>query len=458
MQARGRFVEVDSPWNACRRCGPRRQRPLRPAHGRRAALGEHSEAILDEIGFGCGRDRKAARRRGLLAARNEDERNDRRSPSAAQRSPPLPPACSSTTYLPTSCAPRTCWWIGSARARRCEGPAGAGDRRRGAGHGRRARTGEALIHARAHLADAGRDGQRCVVALRRAGRRAQRCCVPSRDRGVPRRARRGAGRRCPRAASPNPRLVGYEVGIRVGEFLGRSHYLVFNTTGTAAALAAAAAAARASRLTPDLTLHAFGSAGTQAAGLWEFLRDGADSKQFLHAAGAAAAGLLAAWLARAGLTGARHILEGPQGMAAGMSSDADPGRLVDALGTSLGDRRDVVQVARVVPATRTPPADALLAVMREHGLAAEQIASVTAHVHQAALDVLGPVTEPDERCTSPSSRWAPCSRSSRASGTRAWRSSTARSSSRRPSRSASACGCCSTRKSTRPIRGAGSAR
>ena len=28
-------------------------------------------------------------------------------------------------------------------------------------------------------------------------------------------------------------VVGYEVGIRVGEFLGRSHYKVFHTTGTA---------------------------------------------------------------------------------------------------------------------------------------------------------------------------------------------------------------------------------
>ncbi|MEM8258673.1 hypothetical protein Q4R52_21345, partial [Morganella morganii] len=34
-----------------------------------------------------------------------------------------------------------------------------------------------------------------------------------------------------------------------------------------------------------------------------------------------------------GLSGARHILEGEQGMAAGMSSDADPERLVDRLGS-----------------------------------------------------------------------------------------------------------------------------
>ena len=35
-------------------------------------------------------------------------------------------------------------------------------------------------------------------------------------------------------------VAGYEVGIRVGEFLGRSHYKVFHTTGTAGTLAAAA--------------------------------------------------------------------------------------------------------------------------------------------------------------------------------------------------------------------------
>jgi len=38
-------------------------------------------------------------------------------------------------------------------------------------------------------------------------------------------------------------VAGYEVGIRVGEFLGRSHYKVFHTTGTAGTVAAAAAAA-----------------------------------------------------------------------------------------------------------------------------------------------------------------------------------------------------------------------
>src|SRR5207244_9258338 len=123
-----------------------------------------------------------------------------------------------------------------------------------------------------------------------------------------------------------------EAGIRIGAFLGRSHYRVFHTTGTAGTLAAAAGVAHVLGSDAPTMLHALGSAGTQAAGLWEFLRDAADSKQ-LHTAKAAADGLLAAYLAREGFTGARRILEGTQGMAAGMSRDADPMRLVDRLGS-----------------------------------------------------------------------------------------------------------------------------
>jgi len=187
-------------------------------------------------------------------------------------------------------------------------------------------------------------------------------------------------------------IVGYEVGIRVGEFLGRSHYRVFHTTGTAGTVASAAAVARLLKLSPEQALNAIGSAGTQAAGLWEFLRDAADSKQ-LHAANAAATGLMAAWLARDGFTAARHILEGPQGMAAGMSTDADPRRLIDALGTRWATAETSFKWHASCRHTH-PAADALLAVMRDHRLAPEQIASVVAHVHQGAIDVLGPVTAP----------------------------------------------------------------
>ncbi|WP_454743803.1 MmgE/PrpD family protein [Cupriavidus necator] len=187
-------------------------------------------------------------------------------------------------------------------------------------------------------------------------------------------------------------IVGYEVGIRVGEFLGRSHYRVFHTTGTAGTLAAAAAAGRLLGLTPAQMLDAFGSAGTQAAGLWEFLADAADSKQ-LHTAKAAADGMMSAFLARDGFQGAKRILEGPRGMAAGMSTDADAAKLVDG----LGSRWTVVETSFKYHAScrhTHPAADALARVLADNQIQPANIREVVTHVHQGAIDVLGPVVNP----------------------------------------------------------------
>lgn len=187
-------------------------------------------------------------------------------------------------------------------------------------------------------------------------------------------------------------IVGYEVGIRVGEFLGRSHYKTFHTTGTAGTLAAAAAVGRLLKLNPSQMLHAFGSAGTQSAGLWEFLRDAADSKQ-LHTAHASSTGLMSAYLAQAGFTGAQHILEGRQGLAAGMSTDADPSKLTDRLGTRWATAETSFKYHASCRHTH-PAADALLQVIIANQLSHQDIAKVEALVHQGAIDVLGPVTNP----------------------------------------------------------------
>jgi 2-methylcitrate dehydratase PrpD len=122
------------------------------------------------------------------------------------------------------------------------------------------------------------------------------------------------------------------------------------------------------------------------------LRDGADSKQ-LHTAHAAAAGLSAAYLAADGFTGARRILSGAQGLAAGMSSDADPARLTDRLGQRWATAETSFKFHAACRHTH-PAADALLSVVKQHNLNANDIAQVTARVHQGALDVLGPVVDP----------------------------------------------------------------
>jgi 2-methylcitrate dehydratase PrpD len=187
-------------------------------------------------------------------------------------------------------------------------------------------------------------------------------------------------------------VAGYEVGIRVGEFLGRSHYRIFHTTGTAGTFAAAAAVGDLLGLDATQMRHALGSAGTQSAGLWEFLRDAADSKQ-LHTAHAAGAGLTAAYLAKDGFTGAKRILDGKQGLAAGMSTDADAARLAEGLGTRWALAETSFKFHAACRHTH-PAADALLQVLTAHHLTAADIRAVTALVHQAAIDVLGPVTDP----------------------------------------------------------------
>jgi len=167
---------------------------------------------------------------------------------------------------------------------------------------------------------------------------------------------------------------------------------VFHTTGTAGTIAAAVAAGRAINLPPEKMQHAIGSAGTQAAGLWEFLKDAANSKQ-LHTAKAALDGTLSALLSEKGFSGAKQILEGAKGMGVGLSQDADPARLTDR----LGERWATIETSFKFHAScrhTHPAADAFLSLMQQHQLNADQIVAVTTRVHQGAIDVLGQVDEP----------------------------------------------------------------
>ena len=125
--------------------------------------------------------------------------------------------------------------------------------------------------------------------------------------------------------------LGYEAALRVGEAVNPSHYRFFHPTGTAATFGAAAAAGSLLGLDADRMLDGFGTAGTTAAGLWEFNADGAMSKA-LHPGKAAFNGVLAADLAARGFTGASRILEGERGFFAAMSDGADPSRITDGLG------------------------------------------------------------------------------------------------------------------------------
>jgi 2-methylcitrate dehydratase PrpD len=122
-------------------------------------------------------------------------------------------------------------------------------------------------------------------------------------------------------------LYGFEACTRVGMSVGRAHYKVWHNTATCGTFGGAMTAAELMGLTDAETVHALGNAGTQSAGLWEFLNSGAMSKH-LHAGRGAEAGIVAAQLAQLGFTGPPAILEGPQGLYAGACPDPDPGAVL----------------------------------------------------------------------------------------------------------------------------------
>jgi 2-methylcitrate dehydratase PrpD len=76
-----------------------------------------------------------------------------------------------------------------------------------------------------------------------------------------------------------------------------------------------------------------------------------------------------------------------------MSSDADPAKLVDGLGTRWATAETSFKYHASCRHTH-PAADALLQVMQANNLKPADLARVVTHVHQGAIDVLGPVLDP----------------------------------------------------------------
>ena len=183
--------------------------------------------------------------------------------------------------------------------------------------------------------------------------------------------------------------IGYEVGIRVGEALGPTHYEHWHTTGTAGTFGAAAAAARLYGLDADQTLQALGSAGTMTAGLWEFLADGAMSKQ-LHPAKAAHDGIMATLIAKQGSAAASRILEGDKGLLAAMSGEPAPERLTDGLASDMTAWRISGVAFKVHAACRHTHSavDAALNLREAHSITPDQIERVDVRIYSQALGLL----------------------------------------------------------------------
>ncbi|MEW5423321.1 MmgE/PrpD family protein [Amorphus sp. 3PC139-8] len=180
-------------------------------------------------------------------------------------------------------------------------------------------------------------------------------------------------------------VVGYEAMLRVGSWLGPAHYAVCHTTATAGCFAAAAAAAHALGLDTDRTLAAFGHAGTQAAGLWQFLDDDVSAAKAFHCATPVRNGLAAAFLAQAGIPGAPHVLEGRRGMARAWGLDGGPADMLRPEGRAM--MHDVTVKGWPTCGQMHSALDCATDVAAQIDAKAGEIASVLVEVPQSCLDV-----------------------------------------------------------------------
>ena len=129
-------------------------------------------------------------------------------------------------------------------------------------------------------------------------------------------------------------VCGYETVNRVGMAFGVSAHRNrgWHATATCGVFGCAAACAKLLDLSVDQIVSALGMAGTQSSGVWAFLGDGSNCK-ILHPARAAADGIEAAFLARAGMTGPEHIFDAKDGgLLYAMSDGGDASKLSQGLG------------------------------------------------------------------------------------------------------------------------------
>ncbi|MGA2401124.1 MAG: MmgE/PrpD family protein [Syntrophobacteraceae bacterium] len=181
-------------------------------------------------------------------------------------------------------------------------------------------------------------------------------------------------------------VSGYETAIRVGEAVTPSHYYFWHTTGTCGAFGACAAAGKLLRLDQDQMVWAIGNAGTQAAGLWEFISDGAMSKH-LHAGKAAYNGLLAALLAKEGFTGAKAIIDGERGFCRAMAPTFDLSKITDRLGKPPYKIEENSFKIHASCRHTHPAIDLILDLAARNNIRAGEVACLSVKTYRTALDI-----------------------------------------------------------------------
>jgi len=182
-------------------------------------------------------------------------------------------------------------------------------------------------------------------------------------------------------------VVGFEVECTLGLVMNPAHYEQgWHCTSTIGTIGAAAAA-RVMGLDAETTGRALSIAASEACGLKESF--GTMVKP-LQGGLAARNGVLAALLAREGLTASEHAIDGPQGLLVAMQS---AGRDLSAASDRLGRRWEIVEggiTVKLYPscAATHPTIDTLRDLRREHDIDPSEVEAVAIDVDPVTPTVL----------------------------------------------------------------------
>jgi 2-methylcitrate dehydratase PrpD len=189
---------------------------------------------------------------------------------------------------------------------------------------------------------------------------------------------------------------------------GRFHAQGFQATSVAGTLAAALVAAELGGLSEDQSVAALGIALSQSSGVMEFLSNGSLVKS-LHSGWAAHGGVLAAALARAGMTGPETSLEGRWGLFRQFAGDETaPARFAEQI-ASLGREWQLPAAAfKFYPCCHyLHPFIEAAGELEKRGVRADDVGSLLCRVPAGAAPV---ICEPWERALDPvdghAARWS----------------------------------------------------
>jgi 2-methylcitrate dehydratase PrpD len=201
---------------------------------------------------------------------------------------------------------------------------------------------------------------------------------------------------------------GWEVFVRLGLAApGAFQREGFQITSAGGTMVAALVASDIAGLDEDTAVNAVGIALSQSSGVFEFLTNGSSVKS-LHPGWAAHAGVLAARLAKAGMTGPETALEGDRGLFKRFANAPDAAQRLAELIGDLGTRWHLPDCAfKLHPCCHYlhPFIEGAL-TLRQQGLKSDDVAELTCRIAQGAAPIVCLPWEAKQAASGHQMRWS----------------------------------------------------